>query len=271
MKKGESESLKRRETEVVDFMSEFARFLVAAGISSSRFSRIVKLAYFRAASHKGRFRNARVNQSAVAAMTGLTRSQVRAHLRGSKSITSKGDDRLEKLMSAWASDAEFITSSLNPRRLRLTGSGSSFSTLVRRYGGDLPPRSVLRELERRQLVVKSGEYVQLSSTAKNQRTVRRLQHLAGALAQAIRANKWDLTDDLSLRAVTMEVSFPTPSSAGRILLQRRISRSIRAFIADLEAAGTAVALESPPPVNRRGRMSHARLLLLTQDAEATFT
>jgi Family of unknown function (DUF6502) len=271
MKKERKKRIERRETEVVNFMTEFARFLVAAGISSARFSRIAKLAYFQAASLEGKFLNARVNQSAVAAMTGLTRSQVRAFLRGRKSFPSTDDDRLERLISGWASDAEFITSTLNPRRLRITGSGSSFPALVRRYGGDLPPRSVLRELERRLLVVRSGEYVQLSNAARNQRKIRRLQQLAGTLAQVIRGDEWDITDDLSMRAIAMEVSFPTSSSAGRILLQRRISKSIKAFIAELEAAGNAVAMESPPPASRKGSMSQARLLLLTRDSKTRFT
>ena len=251
-------------------MSEFARFLVAAGISSTRFSRIAKLAYFRAASPEGRFLNDRVNQSAIAAMTGLNRSQVRALIRERESLTSNDDDRLERLISAWTSDAEFATSALNPRKLRITGAAPGFSNLVKKYGGDLPPRSVLRELERRKLVVRRGDYVQLSIAARNQGKMRRLQQLSGALAQIIRGNEWDLTDNLSLRTATMEVSFPAPSSAGRILLQRRMSRSIKAFIAELEAVGAAVAMESPPPANRRGRTSHARLLLLTKDSQAKY-
>jgi hypothetical protein len=66
----------------------------------------------------------------------------------------------------------------------------------------------------------------------------------------------------------MEVSYPAQSGAGRILMQRRLAKSMKAFMAELEAAGAAVALESPSK-DRAGksRVSHAKLLLLTQERE----
>jgi hypothetical protein len=66
----------------------------------------------------------------------------------------------------------------------------------------------------------------------------------------------------------MEVSYPAQSGAGRILMQRRLSKSLKTFMLDVEAAGAAVAMESPSTIkNNKGRMSQARILLLTQEKD----
>src|SRR5262245_40832071 len=99
-------------------MTEFARYLVAAGVSNSQFTAISRLAYFRAASHDAKFRNEKINQSALAAMTGLTRSQVRALLKQADgSVQEKSSDRIGRLLDGWTLDPAFVTASYSPRSL----------------------------------------------------------------------------------------------------------------------------------------------------------
>jgi hypothetical protein len=257
-----------RAHEVVEFMAEFARFLLAAGISRNRFTRIVEFAYFQAASQEARFQNNRLNQSAVAAMTGLTRSQVRSMLRRARDSLERVNDRVDRIVGAWTSDAEYITATFAPRRLRIVGAAPSFSALVRKVGGDIPPRSVLRELERQRLVAVDGGYVKLTRAAHSEIESRSLRHLSSALARMIQTTGEVGQRVSPVRTVTMEVCYPALSGVGRILMQRRLSKILKSLMMDIEAAGTAIGIESPPSLKgRKGRMSQARLLLLTREKD----
>jgi hypothetical protein len=268
MKRSISKKSADRAHEVVEFMTEFARFLLSAGVSRNRFSRIVEFAYFQAASQEARFQNNRLNQSAVAAMTGLTRSQVRAMLKRARDTIESKSDRLDRIVGAWSSDAEYITATFAPRRLRIVGISPSFSTLVRKVGGDIPPRSVLRELERQQLVSISGRYVKLTQAAHRENDSRSLRQLSRALARLIQTTGELRQSDSPVRTATMEVCYPALSGAGRILMQRRLSKILKALMVDIEAAGAAIGMESPArSKGRERRRSQARLLLLTREKE----
>lgn len=247
-------------------MTEFARFLLSAGISRKRFSRIVELSYLEAASLEARFQNNRVNQSAVAAMTGLTRTQVRRLLRRDRGRAELPSDRIDRVVNAWTTDAEYITSTLAPRRLRLSGQTPSFQSLVQRAGGDIPARSVLRELVRQNLVVVGRSFVSLRQSVQRDRDVRSLKQLSIALARTI-ATSGNMNQLGSLlRPITMEVAYPAHSGIGRILMQRRVSRILKSFLADIESAGAAVALESPVRAGAvPAAVSRIKLMLLTHD------
>lgn len=253
----------------MEFMTEFARFLVAGGISKKRFARIAEFAYFQAASQEARFRNNRLNQSAVAAMTGLTRSQVRTMLKQERSTPHAADDRVDRIISTWTSDAEYVTARFAPRRLRISGQSPSFAALVQKVGGDIPPRSVLRELERQRLVCVDGRYVSLARMARGEIESRSLRQLSGALYRVIQGAGEAGRSVSPVRAVTLELGYPALSGAGRILMQRRLSKILKALAADIEAAGVAVAMESSEGLERaRDGKSQAKILLLTHEKKS---
>ncbi len=268
MKNDKKQEANGKDMEIVEFMTEFARFLVAAGIPRTKFSRMVEFAYFQAASQDARFRNNRLNQSAVAAMTGLTRSQVRTMLKRQRSALEKTNDRIDRIIATWTSDAEYITAAFAPRRLRLIGPIPSFTTLVDKVGGDIPSRSILRELERQNFVSVDGRHVSLTRAAHSEHKTRSLRQLSSALARLLCTSGDVARDGSPLRAVTMEVNYPAQSSAGRILMQRRLAKSMKAFMADVEAAGAAVAMEAPSSAkNAKSRKSLAKILLITHEKE----
>jgi hypothetical protein len=61
-------------------------------------------------------------------------------------------------MEHWYSDPEFHNSE-GPLLLSVDGISPSFSELARKYGGDVPPLALLKELERGEAVEIDGEYV----------------------------------------------------------------------------------------------------------------
>lgn len=253
------------DSNVVDFLSGFARTLLAAGITLPRFDSIARLAFFNAASTQAKFGNNRLNHSAVAAMTGLTRLQVRQFAKQAGPPPTAKRDRIDNLVDGWSSDGAFTTPGNLPRRLRLTGSGKTFGALVRKYGGDVPPRSMLRELERQGYVTLGKTYVSLKSGATQTRDEARLRRISRALADLLGSNESGGVSPSPLRTLTLEVSYPAASDRGRALLQRRAAEGLKVFLAGLQAAGVAASLESPPGKKQKGRVTRSRVVLVTEE------
>jgi hypothetical protein len=253
------------DSNVVEFLSGFARNLIAAGITLPRFDGIARLAFFNAASTKAKFGNNRLNHSAVAAMTGLTRLQVRQFAKQADPPLTSKRDRIDNVVDGWSSDGAFITHNNLPRRLRLTGSGNTFGALVRKYGGDVPPRSMLRELERQGYVTLGETYVSLKRGATQTRDEARLRRISRALADLLGANEAGAASPSPLRTLALEVSYPASSDRGRAHLQRRAAEGLKVFLAGLQAAGVAASLESPPGRRQKGRVTRSRVVLVTEE------
>lgn len=253
------------DSEVAAFMSEFAKFLISAGINNRRFAAIARLAYFQAAAAQARFGNERLNQSAVAAMTGLTRPQVRRFAKQTPAALPSPSDRVERVVEGWSTDPAFSTSRLTPRRLRMSGRGQTFGALARKYGGDLTPRSLLRELERHGYVTMRDGYLSLKRVATRGREECRLRLITKALTELISAPGDQKALRAPMRAVNLEITYPGSSEKGRLFLQKRAQEGLVNFLQGLQVVGTATAIESPPSKGGDKRSTRARLVLITED------
>lgn len=98
----------------------------------------------------------RVNISRLSVATGMTRKEVAALLGsregGGAAKKKRGQQRALRVLKGWITDPRFRNASGHPDELRVRGSKKSFAFLVRLYGGDVTPKSVLRELERIEMV-----------------------------------------------------------------------------------------------------------------------
>ena len=140
------------------FMVPIARFLLKNGVSYREFAEISKLAFVQVASDEYGIRGRPTNMSRVAAMTGLTRKEVRkirTKLRRQDWSLHADLSKPGAVLSHWYTDPAFSNKQGKPRLLAATGSGRSrtFADLVRIAGGDLPPGAMLKELERAGCVV----------------------------------------------------------------------------------------------------------------------
>lgn len=258
--------MKRRvdpQDSLIEFLTEFARYLLAAGVSVSQFQEAVQRAFLQAATRNARFANAKVNQSAVAAMTGLTRTQIRSMLRVPANAASRRPSRVEQMVRGWLTDPQFTTAEGNARVLQQSGRGGSFAALARKYGGDVPPRALQAELSRQGYIRLNGTRIALSNTARRTREPAELGHLAVALADLISNNERSVGKN-SLRLLSAKATYVTPVAAGRVLLQRRVNQGLKAFVADVEAAGSAIAKASRGKDGSRRRMSRTSVLLISQ-------
>ena len=98
--------------------------------------------------------------SRVAVMTGLTRKDVK-RLRdkidaGHHAIVAKTTP-LATILHRWNSEEEFLDENGRPATLPFLGERNSFSALVKKFGGDIPPGAMRTELKRIQAIVEDDD------------------------------------------------------------------------------------------------------------------
>lgn len=128
-----------------------ARILLRFGIGFREFSEIAKTAFVGVASSDYGLRGRPTNISRVAVMTGLTRKEVkrlRDKIEGGEETLVIKATPLSEILHRWHSEEEFLNSSSRPKPLPFAGDHCSFSSLVRKFGGDIPPGALRTELKR---------------------------------------------------------------------------------------------------------------------------
>jgi len=137
-----------------------ARMLLRSGYGAEELIRAAKQASVRAALIEVIPLGSRVNVSRLSVATGLTRKEISSLLGRrlkAKSLPHKStlEQRAWRVLRGWHSDPNYRERSGRLAALPFAGKQKTFSSLVRRYGGDVTPRSVLRELERIKAVKKT--------------------------------------------------------------------------------------------------------------------
>jgi Family of unknown function (DUF6502) len=156
--------LVRRNAGVKELLTELAVVLLQAGITPKHFGELAKQAFVESAGTLSKFSNGKINHSRVAVMTGLSRAEVKRLLSGHLSMTASvpaQQSRGERVISGWMSEPRFLDGRGRPKRLPIAGAKVSFTSLVRKFGGDVPHRAVLEELRRLRVVRQVGTSLEL--------------------------------------------------------------------------------------------------------------
>lgn len=128
-----------------------AKILLRYGIGFREFSEVAKSAFVDVATSEYGIRGRPTNISRVAVMTGLTRKEVRRlrdQLSDSEQAYTVRTTPLAKVLHRWHSEDEFLGADGRPAVLNFAGDERSFSALVKRFGGDIPPGAMRTELKR---------------------------------------------------------------------------------------------------------------------------
>jgi hypothetical protein len=190
-----------------ELLRELAFILISRGISLKGFSELSRSAFVQAAAGLSRLQNGRVNYSRVAATTGLSRADVKRLLedRRTGALVANQQTAVERVLNGWRHDTRFSRNG-KARYLRIVGSTTSFNSLAKKYGGDVPYRAVLTELQRIGAVTVDHERVRLRP-----RHLRKSYDL-GSFSVALPA----LIDGLKIAAATKKPDIAT--SIHRLLL-----------------------------------------------------
>lgn len=141
-----------------------APVLVENGITAHQINEMAKDALVSEASARARMASGRVNHSKVAALTGLTRSEIRRRLlpdTDKSQMPSRALDRSARAVAGWLRDPTFHDARGKPKPLAIRGNTLSFADLVRRHSGDVPPRAVLETLKSRGIASMKNGYIRL--------------------------------------------------------------------------------------------------------------
>jgi len=132
-------------------LKPIARILLRFGIGFREFSEIAKTAFVDVASSDFGLRGRPTNISRIAVMTGLTRKEVK-RLRdkinaGQHAVVVKTTPMWD-VLHHWHADSEFLDADGRPAVIPFQGENGSFSRLVKRFAGDIPPGAMRTELKR---------------------------------------------------------------------------------------------------------------------------
>lgn len=130
-----------------------ARLLLAAGIGYREFAEISKKAFVSVASEDFGLRGRKTNLSRVAVMTGLTRKEVRRIRNELENVDYSlplKRSPVNNVLTGWHTDQLFLDKNGKPLELDVESQSNApdFLSLVKAYGGDIPPVALLKELER---------------------------------------------------------------------------------------------------------------------------
>ena len=139
-------------TALAHALAPVAKLCMRSGMGAGELLIAVKIACIGVAAESARLGN-RLNHSRISAATGLTRKEVRTLstlLKSGKVVAGRevAKQRTTRVLHGWRTDPEFLDRRGNPMHLPIRGPALSFHELVRRYGGDVTPVSVLKELLR---------------------------------------------------------------------------------------------------------------------------
>ena len=127
------------------------RILLRYGIGFRELAEVAKSAYVDVATSEYGIRGRPTNISRVAVMTGLTRKEVRRirdqNETGRDTIVLKTTP-LTTVLHRWHSEEDYLDEDGRPATLPFVGDSGSFSSLVKQFGGDIPPGAMRTELKR---------------------------------------------------------------------------------------------------------------------------
>ena len=127
-----------------------ARIAINYGVSAGAVGELVRRAFVDAAESELKKQGTKPLNSRVCTLTGLYRKEVvriKALPPVGAAATEDRYNRSARVITGWTQDNEFCTKRGKPATLPIEGT-ASFTALVRRYSGDMTPRSVLEELQR---------------------------------------------------------------------------------------------------------------------------
>lgn len=129
------------------------RMLLKHGVMHKEIVQLTKEVYVEVARKDYGLRGRPTNVSRTALLTGLDRKEV-GRIKETLETSNPGveevhrQDRTSRVLRAWHSDPDFLNDAGEPLQLDIEGSAPSFEELVRRYSGDVPAITILKELKR---------------------------------------------------------------------------------------------------------------------------
>lgn len=138
-------------TSLALILKPLVRIALRFGIPYGVFADIAKQTYVEVAAADFGLPDRKQSYSRISIITGLNRKEVTRIQNlpeGTEREIDESYNRAARVISGWVRDAEFSDGNSQPASLPLEGNSKSFTSLVRKYSGDMPVRALLDELIR---------------------------------------------------------------------------------------------------------------------------
>ncbi|MDJ0834804.1 MAG: DUF6502 family protein [Gammaproteobacteria bacterium] len=137
------------QTTMIRILKPLIKILLRNGIAYGTFADLARKIYVDTGFEEAERRNQKSTVSNVSIITGINRKEV-SRLRDALVFDTdnslKKFNRTVRVLAGWQYDDEFLDSDHEPRDLLLEGETGSFSSLVKRYSGDMPVVAMLNAL-----------------------------------------------------------------------------------------------------------------------------
>lgn len=177
-----------------------ARLLLRRGVSYSQFAELARRAFIDVAEQDFKIEGRKQTLSRISVLTGINRKDVSKIQKQPHPLAGTPVPKLNRasrIINAWLHYPEFINSDGSPKVLPLTGTNeTSFEKLVKTFGGDVPARAVLDELERLNAVSTEKDQITLLTRAyiPNQDEAQRLRIFGQACRDLLSTLDYNLAD-----------------------------------------------------------------------------
>jgi len=153
---------------ILRLLRPLTRLLLKHGMPYGVFAELARKAYVEEGFDHLQRSGKRPTISSVSALTGLTRKETKALRENSPIGNEKSAQRYSRairVISGWVNDNQFHDENGDPAALPFDGTDNSFSSLVKKYSGDIPPVAMLSVLETSHNVIATGNSIVLKERA----------------------------------------------------------------------------------------------------------
>ena len=136
---------------ILKLLRPLVRMALTRGISYKTFAGLLKWVYYDVAKTDFTIEGRKQTQSRISVITGFTRKEVKRlseQERPTSRIQYEKYNRAARVISGWRRHSEYFDEYGSTHAIPISGEGVSFEALVKKFSGDMPPRSVLDELTR---------------------------------------------------------------------------------------------------------------------------
>jgi len=249
---------------------ELALVLLPRGITPERFSRLAREAFIRAAADRSRLRNGRVNQSKVAALTGLSRREIKRLLDADRSrsrlvVARSACTPSERVVYGWRTDRRYLTRAGRPKTLSVGARRSAFERLVKEYGGDISPRALLEELITKKAIHKTGRRLELrvSKLPSGRGNLGTFSRIVPTLIDGLRIAS--PSSRSSIDSLLYRLRLHASSETELSLIRERCSSAIQALLSGLESS---LMRQLTVPTRKRSHEHALNVTVLLADSRA---
>ena len=151
---------------IVRLLYPLVKILLRYNIPYGTFCELARWVYVDVASREFVIEGKKQTDSRIATITGLSRKEVR-RLRALNPYDDSGSperyNRAVRVIGGWRKDKMFLDGKGLPLELPFEDAKKGFSSLVKNYSGDIPPRAILDEMLRAGVVALRKEKIKLLS------------------------------------------------------------------------------------------------------------